>query len=201
MDTCLSVHIKIWTYVSDLKRVLRFTLWTLRQMVVQLEEREVLIKLAVLFAVLVRAACVSFPLCALLFHTPPHHTHTQIYIYINIYIYIYICWIITNLADPWPRGLRRKYAAVWLLGSRVRILLGAWMFVSCVYMLCYSVYVEASATGGPLFQESYRASNCVWLRNLKREAKAKLNGPWSQRYSSPDIISQGEWGGRGMWHA
>jgi hypothetical protein len=33
------------------------------------------------------------------------------------------------------RGLRLRSAAAWLLGSRVRIPLGAWMFVSCVYML------------------------------------------------------------------
>jgi hypothetical protein len=36
-------------------------------------------------------------------------------------------------------GLRRRSAAAWLLGSRVRISLGAWMFVSCVYMLCCPV--------------------------------------------------------------
>jgi hypothetical protein len=39
----------------------------------------------------------------------------------------------------WPRGLRRRSAAAWLLGSRVPIPLGAWMFVSCVYMLCCPV--------------------------------------------------------------
>ena len=31
----------------------------------------------------------------------------------------------------WPRGLRRESAAARLLGLRVRILLGAWIFVSC----------------------------------------------------------------------
>jgi hypothetical protein len=36
----------------------------------------------------------------------------------------------------WPRGLMRRSAAAWLLESRVRIPLGAWMFASCVYMLC-----------------------------------------------------------------
>jgi hypothetical protein len=35
----------------------------------------------------------------------------------------------------WPRGLRRRSAAAWLLGSRARIPLGAWMFVCCV-VLC-----------------------------------------------------------------
>jgi hypothetical protein len=36
-------------------------------------------------------------------------------------------------------ALRRRSAAAWLLGSRVRIPLGAWMFVCCVYMLCCPV--------------------------------------------------------------
>jgi hypothetical protein len=39
----------------------------------------------------------------------------------------------------WPRGLRRRSAAAWLPGSRVRIPLRSWMFVSCVYMLCCPV--------------------------------------------------------------
>jgi hypothetical protein len=39
----------------------------------------------------------------------------------------------------WPRGLRRRSVAVMLLGSRVRIPLGAWLVVSCVYMLCCPV--------------------------------------------------------------
>jgi hypothetical protein len=41
--------------------------------------------------------------------------------------------------SQWPRGLRRRSAAAWLLGSQVRITLGAWMFASCVYMLCCPV--------------------------------------------------------------
>jgi hypothetical protein len=49
--------------------------------------------------------------------------------------------------SQWPRVLRRRSVATWLLGSRVRIPLGAWMFVSCVYMLCCPVQVEVSATG------------------------------------------------------
>jgi hypothetical protein len=40
--------------------------------------------------------------------------------------------------SKWPRGLRRRSAAAWLLGSRVRILLKAWMFVSCLFVCCYS---------------------------------------------------------------
>jgi hypothetical protein len=54
----------------------------------------------------------------------------------------------------WPRGLRRRSAAAWLLGSRARIPVGAWMFVSCVYMLCCPVYVEVSATSWSLIQRS-----------------------------------------------
>jgi hypothetical protein len=37
--------------------------------------------------------------------------------------------------SQWPRGLRRSSAAAWLLGSRVRIPLRAWMFVSCLYVV------------------------------------------------------------------
>jgi hypothetical protein len=46
---------------------------------------------------------------------------------------------VISLSDPSGRGLRRRSEAVWLLGTRVRIPLGAWMFVSCVYMLCCPV--------------------------------------------------------------
>jgi hypothetical protein len=49
--------------------------------------------------------------------------------------------------SQWSRGLRRRSAATWLLGSRVRIPLRAQMFVSCVCMLCCPVWVETSATG------------------------------------------------------
>jgi hypothetical protein len=49
--------------------------------------------------------------------------------------------------SQWPRGLRRRSAAAWLLGSRVRIPLEAGMFVSSVCMLCCFVQVEVSATG------------------------------------------------------
>jgi hypothetical protein len=51
------------------------------------------------------------------------------------------------VADLGSRSLRRRSAAAWLLGSRVRIPLRAWMFVSCVYMLCCPVQVEISETG------------------------------------------------------
>jgi hypothetical protein len=41
--------------------------------------------------------------------------------------------------SQWPRGLRRRCAVAWLLGSRFRIPLGAWMFVvsiCCVVLCC-----------------------------------------------------------------
>jgi hypothetical protein len=41
--------------------------------------------------------------------------------------------------SQWPRDLRHRTAASWLLGSWVRIPLVAWMFVCCVYMLCCPV--------------------------------------------------------------
>jgi hypothetical protein len=56
--------------------------------------------------------------------------------------------------SQWPRCIRRGSAAAWLLGSRVRIPLWAWMFVCCVYMLCCPVYVEVSPTGLSLVQRS-----------------------------------------------
>jgi hypothetical protein len=59
-----------------------------------------------------------------------------------------------------PRGLRRRSAAAWLLGSRVRIPFRAWMFVSCVYMLSC---VGRGLCGGLITrpEESYRVSICV----------------------------------------
>jgi hypothetical protein len=50
--------------------------------------------------------------------------------------------------------LRLRSAVAWFLGSRVWIPLRAWVFVSCIYMLCCPVYVEASATGWSLVQRS-----------------------------------------------
>jgi hypothetical protein len=71
-----------------------------------------------------------------------------------------------NLSEgrsQWPRGLRRTSAAAWLLGSRVRISLGAWMFVvlSCVGRgLCDGLITRP--------EESYRVSVCVWSRNAEK---------------------------------
>jgi hypothetical protein len=46
---------------------------------------------------------------------------------------------LTYWRSQWPRGLRRRSAAAWLLESWVWIPLRAWMFVSCVSMLCCPV--------------------------------------------------------------
>jgi hypothetical protein len=53
--------------------------------------------------------------------------------------HIYCTNIIILSRSQWPRGLRGRSAAAWLLGSRVRIPLGAWTFVCCVYVLCCPV--------------------------------------------------------------
>jgi hypothetical protein len=50
-----------------------------------------------------------------------------------------------------PRGLRRRSAAVHLLGLRFRIPPGPWTFVSCECSCCQ---VEVSATGRSLVQRS-----------------------------------------------
>jgi hypothetical protein len=51
----------------------------------------------------------------------------------------YLMLIYHLCRTQWPRGLSRRSAAAWLLGSRARIPFGAWMFVCCVYMLCCPV--------------------------------------------------------------
>jgi hypothetical protein len=63
--------------------------------------------------------------------------------------------------SQWPRGLRRRSAAAWLLGSRVRIPFGAWMFVvlSCVGRgLCDGLITRPEG--------SYRGSNCMITQTL-----------------------------------
>jgi hypothetical protein len=42
---------------------------------------------------------------------------------------------VATQSGPCVPSLRRGSSAAWLLGSRVRVPLRAWMFVSCVYML------------------------------------------------------------------
>ena len=64
--------------------------------------------------------------------------------------------------SQWPRGLRRRSAAVRLLGSWVRIPPGAWTFVCRECCVCCQV--EVSVTSWPLVQGSPTdcgASLCV----------------------------------------
>jgi hypothetical protein len=51
-----------------------------------------------------------------------------------------------------PRGLRRRFAATWFWGSRVRIPLGAWVCLLCLYAVlsCDGLITRP--------EESYRAS-------------------------------------------
>jgi len=64
-----------------------------------------------------------------------------------------------------PCGLRRRSVSAWLLGSRVRIPLGSWTFVSCV------VQVAASAKRWSLVKNSPIGcvSHSVWSGNLNNE--------------------------------
>jgi hypothetical protein len=71
--------------------------------------------------------------------------------------------------SQWPRGLRRGSVAVRLLGLRVRIPPGAWMFVSCtVFVLSGRGLYDGPI---PRPEESYRlwcVSECdqVKINNL-----------------------------------
>jgi hypothetical protein len=76
--------------------------------------------------------------------------------------------------SQWPHGLMRRSAAAWLLGSRVLITLGAWMFVCCVYTLCCPVWVEVSATGWSLVQRSPTVCLCMCDQETP---KMEANGP------------------------
>jgi hypothetical protein len=74
--------------------------------------------------------------------------------------------------SQWPCGLRTRSEATWLLGSRFRIPLMSWMFVSCACMFCCSVQVEASVTDWSLVQRSLTV--CLYVcdqETPKREAK------------------------------
>ena len=44
--------------------------------------------------------------------------------------------------SQWPRGLRRRSTAVWLLGPWVRIPPGAWTFVCCECCVCCPIEVS-----------------------------------------------------------
>jgi hypothetical protein len=79
----------------------------------------------------------------------------------------------------WPRGLRRRSGASWLLGSRVRIPLRVRIFVTCVYMLCCPVYVEAYATGWSLVQRS--PTVCLIVCVITETPKGALCSSWGPR--------------------
>jgi hypothetical protein len=74
----------------------------------------------------------------------------------------------------WPRGLRRRSAASWLLGSRLQIPLGAWMFVCCLYVvlscvgrgLCDGLIIHP--------EESYCVSVCVWSKNPEKGGQRSI---------------------------
>jgi hypothetical protein len=72
--------------------------------------------------------------------------------------------------SQWPRGLRQVLSsAARTLGSQVRILLGAWMFV-CVF-LCYVVLCRYRPCAGLIrpAKESYQMSN--GSKKLKQEPR------------------------------
>jgi hypothetical protein len=81
---------------------------------------------------------------------------------------------LTLVTSQWPRGLRPRSAAAWLLGSRVRILLGTCTFVSYVYMLfsCVGRGLCDGLITRP--EESHRVSNCVITETAKGALHSKL---------------------------
>jgi hypothetical protein len=82
-------------------------------------------------------------------------------LFIVLFIIIYVRYEFFTNRSQWPRGLRRRSAAAWFLGSQVRIPLLAWIFVSCVYMLlsCVGRGLCDGLITHP--EESYRVSVCV----------------------------------------
>jgi hypothetical protein len=82
---------------------------------------------------------------------------------------------VTNCAvcrSRWPRKCR--YSAALLLEFRLRISLREKMFVSCLYVVVCCVgrgLCEGFITS---LEESYRASNCMCLRNYNTEGKAQI---------------------------
>jgi len=78
-------------------------------------------------------------------HTKPCSKCSILLVYIYIYIYIYI------RRSQWPRCVRRRFAATRLLGLRIRIPPGAWMFVSVSVVCCQG---EVSESCRSLVQKS-----------------------------------------------
>ena len=78
--------------------------------------------------------------------------------------------------SQWPRGLRRRFAAVRLLGSWVRIPPGAWMFVCCECCVLSGRGLCDELITRP--EESYRLWGVVVCdpENLKHEEAMTLVG-------------------------
>jgi hypothetical protein len=94
---------------------------------------------------------------------------TWFYILVSLLCLIKCIKIVLISRSRWPRGLRRRSAAAWLLRAQVRIPLRAWMFcLLCLYVVlsCVSRGLCNGLITRP--EESYRVSNCVRLRNLKK---------------------------------
>jgi hypothetical protein len=70
----------------------------------------------------------------------------------------------------WPRRLRRRSAATWLLWLWVRIPLVAWMFVCCECCVLSGRRLCDGLVTRP--EESYWLMCRVWSRNLDNEALA-----------------------------
>ena len=107
------------------------------------------------------------------------------------------CWITGR--SRWPRGLRRMNVAVRLLGLRIRIPSGSWMFI--LWVLCVvQVKEKASATGRSLVQGSPTECVCVsvigcnnnplhlkWV-GRRRHTKIERLGISIKRYTSVDAV-------------
>jgi len=78
---------------------------------------------------------------------------------------VYLTRPVTTHAGPkWPRGLRRRSAAVRLLGLWVRIPPGTWMFVCCECCVLSGRGLCDELITRP--EESYRL-RCVVVRDLE----------------------------------
>jgi hypothetical protein len=91
-------------------------------------------------------------------------------------LHTFYIYVQSRFVDPgWPRSLRLRSAATWLLRLWVRILMSEWMFVSSVYMLFCLVYVEVSATGSSLVQRSRTMCLIVCDKETSIKSRTRLN--------------------------
>jgi hypothetical protein len=104
---------------------------------------------------------------------------------VRICVPFYEIYIRRRSRPQWPRGLRRRPAAVRLLRSWVRIPLGAWMFVCCECCVLSGRGLCDELITRP--EESYRLWCAVVcdLENLKNEEAMTHVG--SQRHSIKKI--------------